>query len=197
MAVNNKKKNIQPSSGYYDESSFVSLVSSLRDVSGDETPLNSEYVELNRNIYDMITPDIVSMNEGVVGIQYDTSKNALIINYSNGAKDAIVLTDNYLANAVYLEDEKKARFFIGGNNATIDMDLSSITNDYYTKKEVEDKIDMDLSSMTQNYYTKEEVENKIDADLSSITKDYYTKEEVKQMIDDNQGVSDSMEWGSF
>lgn len=160
MAVNNKKKNIQPYSGYYDESSFVSLVSSLRDASGDETPLKDEYVELNRNIYDMITPDIVSMNEGVTGIQYDTSKNALIINYSNGTSNQIILTDNYLSNAVYLDSEKKARFIMG-NGTSIDMDLSSVTKDFYTKEE-----------LAQDYYTKEEVKQMIEENQSTSTMEW-------------------------
>ena len=144
MAINNKKKNIQPYSGYYDESSFVSLVSSLREVSGDETPLTDEYVGLNRNIYDMITPDIVSMNEGVTGIQYDTSTNALIINYSNGTSNQIILTDNFLSNAIYLNDEKKARFIMG-NGSSIDMDLSQVTEDYFTKEEVQQIVDQKIT----------------------------------------------------
>ena len=55
----------------------------------------------------------------------------------------IILSDNYLANAVYLEDEKKARFYIGGSNTTIDMDLSALAKPENTKEIVSDVIKND------------------------------------------------------
>ena len=92
----------------------------------------------------MITPDIVSMNEGVTGIQYDTSTNALIINYSNGTSNQIILTDNFLSNAIYLNDENKAHFIMG-NGSSIDMDLSQVTEDYFTKEEVQQIVDQKIT----------------------------------------------------
>ena len=98
MAEQNKK-NINPSVGFYDEPGFVSLTTSLRKISGDDTIPTDNYVDIYKNIYDLITPDEIHIKGGVMDVSLTKDKKEIVIFYANDSTKTLPLEDNYLFQA--------------------------------------------------------------------------------------------------
>ena len=68
------KKNTKPSVGFYDEPGFVSLTTSLRKINGDDTLPTDDFVDIYKNIYDLITPDNQEIKGGILDITLTSDK---------------------------------------------------------------------------------------------------------------------------
>ena len=155
-----KSRSKQPRGSFYGESDFTPLVETLRNESQDYTPLTDEYVGFYRNVTDMISPDAI-----VNGIKFDKSKNALVVTYSDGTTETIVIPDNFLKSVSYVNNAAAKThkvIFTLNNNEVITTSLDGFRDSlFHELKDV--------------FYTKEEV---------------YTKSEVDEMIDN----IDSIKW---
>ena len=134
MAEQNKK-NINPSVGFYDEPGFVSLTTSLRKISGDDTIPTDNYVDIYKNIYDLITPDEIHIKGGVVDVSLTKNKKELVIFYSNDSTKTLPLEDNYLFQTYY-DDVSNLIYFVLTNGEKITLDLNFLYNQFATKKEI-------------------------------------------------------------
>lgn len=155
-----KSRSIQPRGGFYAEADFTPLVETLRSESQDTTPLTDEYVGFYRNVTDMISPDAI-----VNGIKFDKSKNALVVVYSDGSTETIVIPDNFLKSVSYVNNaaEKTHKvIFTMNNNEVITTTLDGFRDALFNE-------------LQDVFYTKAEV---------------YTKEEVDEMVDN----IDSLKW---
>ncbi len=138
-----KKKNINPSVGFYDEPGFVSLTTSLRKISGDDTIPTDNYVDIYKNIYDLITPDEQHIKGGVLDISLTKDKKELVIFYANDSTKTLPLEDNYLFQ-VYYDNISNLIYFILTNGQKITLDLNFLYEKFATKeevKEIKDEID--------------------------------------------------------
>lgn len=136
MAEQNKKR-INPSVGFYDEPGFVSLTTSLRKISGDDTIPTDNYVDIYKNIYDLITPDEQHIKGGVLDISLTKDKKELVIFYSNDSTKTLPLEDNYLFQ-VYFDSITKLVYFILTNGQKITLDLNFLYENFASKEEVEE-----------------------------------------------------------
>lgn len=136
MAEQNKK-NINPSVGFYDEPGFVSLTTSLRKISGDDTIPTDNYVDIYKNIYDLITPDEIHIKGGVVDISLTKDKKEIVIFYANDSTKTLPLEDNYLFQTYY-DDVSNLIYFVLTNGEKITLDLNFLYEKFATKEEVEE-----------------------------------------------------------
>lgn len=132
-----KKKNINPSVGFYDEPGFVSLTTSLRKISGDDTIPTDNYVDIYKNIYDLITPDEQHIKGGVLDISLTKDKKELVIFYANDSTKSLPLENNYLYQ-VYYDNISNLIYFILTNGQKITLDLKFLYEKFATKEEVEE-----------------------------------------------------------
>ena len=132
-----KKKKINPSVGFYDEPGFVSLTTSLRKISGDDTIPTDNYVDIYKNIYDLITPDEQHIKGGVLDVSLTKNKKELIIFYANDSTKTLPLEDNYLYQ-VYYDNISNLIYFILTNGQKITLDLNFLYEKFATKEEVEE-----------------------------------------------------------
>lgn len=133
--VNQEKKKNKPSVGFYNEPGFVSLTSSLRKISGDETLPTDNYVDIYKDIYDLITPDGQITKSGVLDISLTKDKKELVIFYSNDTTKKIPLDDNFLYQ-VYYDNISKLIYFVLTNGSKISLDLNFLNELYATKEEI-------------------------------------------------------------
>ncbi len=134
MAEQNKK-NINPSVGFYDEPGFVSLTTSLRKISGDDTIPTDNYVDIYKNIYDLITPDEIHIKGGVVDVSLTKDKKEMVIFYGNDSTKTLPLEDNYLFQTYY-DDVSNLIYFVLTNGEKITLDLNFLYDQFATKEEV-------------------------------------------------------------
>lgn len=132
-----KKKNINPSVGFYDEPGFVSLTTSLRKISGDDTIPTDNYVDIYKNIYDLITPDEQHIKGGVLDISLTKDKKELVIFYTNDSTKSLPLENNYLYQ-VYYDNISNLIYFILTNGQKITLDLNFLYEKFATKEEVKE-----------------------------------------------------------
>jgi methyl-accepting chemotaxis protein len=131
-----KKKKITPSVGFYSEPGFVSLTTSLRKVSGDDTIPADEYVDIYKNIYDLITPDEdISTAGGVIDVKLKKDTNELIVYYSDDTYHAIALEDDYIIQVFY-DSVSNLVYFITKKGEKITLDLGFLRNQFATKSEL-------------------------------------------------------------
>ena len=135
--VEQNKKRINPSVGFYDEPGFVSLTTSLRKISGDDTIPTDNYVDIYKNIYDLITPDEQHIKGGVLDVSLTKNKKELIIFYANDSTKTLPLEDNYLYQ-VYYDNISNLIYFILTNGQKITLDLNFLYEKFATKEEVEE-----------------------------------------------------------
>jgi hypothetical protein len=142
------KKNSKPSVGFYDEPGFVSLTTSLRKINGDDTLPTDSYVDIYKNIYDLITPDGHISTSGVLDISLSNDKKEFIIYYVNDTIKKIPLEDNFLYQ-VYYDNISKLIYFILSNGSKITLDLNFL-NDLYATKEDVNEIHDEINELEKN-----------------------------------------------
>lgn len=147
MAEQNKK-NSKPSVGFYGEPGFVSLTTSLRQINGDDTLPTDSYVDIYKNIYDLITPDGNISTSGVLDIHLSNNKKEFIIYYANDSVKKIPLEDNFLYQ-VYYDNISKLIYFILTNGSKITLDLNFL-NDLYATKEDINEIHDEINDLEKN-----------------------------------------------
>ena len=178
----NKKKSITPSVGFYNEPGFVSLTTSLRKISGDDTLPTDNYVDIYKNLYDLITPDNDEFKGGVIDISLTKDKKELVIFYDNNTNKKLPLEDNFLFQ-IYYDNISKLIYFILTNGQKITLDLGFLKEQYATKDEVIE-IQNDIIEIN------EEIEN-INVNVENINKNITN---IENMLDD--GI-DSIKWKNF
>lgn len=133
---------IQPNFGIpaQEEKLFVPLIDKLREVSSDKTlPENRKLIDLQSNVYDMISVTDDSLIESFV---YDEKTNSIVIKYTNGEVKTFTLEDNYLSNVNFDSNSKSLSFNMkDGKLLTISL------NDFYNKEEIDNK-----NSIKWNYF---------------------------------------------
>lgn len=175
MDVKKNKKN-KPSVGFYGEPGFVSLTSSLRKMSGDDTMPTDDYVDIYKNVYDLITPDVDIESGGVIDIVDIVLKDnlrGLKVYYANGGTKTIQLEDKYLKRIIFNGLNQEIHFIVsGGSIVTIDLDeLSEKYFDLkYPKKADFEILEKDVNLLnTEVTNVKEEI-NTIQTEISEINK---------------------------
>jgi hypothetical protein len=140
------KKNSKPSVGFYEEPGFVSLTTSLRKISGDDTLPTDEYIDIYKNIYDLITPDEQHIKGGVLDISLTKDKKKLVIFYANDSTKTLPLEDNYLYQ-IYYDNISKLIYFVLTNGQKITLDLNFLYENFATQEEV-DEIKDEINNLT-------------------------------------------------
>lgn len=195
MATQKNKRG--PSVGFYSEPSFVSLNTTLRKLSGDETLPTDKYVDIYKDLYDLINPDDRHDTSGVVDINLTIDKNKLVILYSDNTTKEIVLTDDYLYR-VYYDNISKLVYFVLKNGEKITLDLNFLFDQFASKEELE-QIKNEVSEELNSF--KEEVKILIDEtigdEIETIVENKF-KTEINQTIEQKfqEGVTD-IKWKSF
>lgn len=128
-----KSKRKHPSVGFYDEPGFVSLTTSLRKISGDDTIPTDKYVDIYKDLYDLITPDTIK--SGVADITLSSNKRQMVIFYVNGTQKRLPL-DDYVISQIYFDKFTKKVIFVFNNGERIDLDLNFLYELFPTKEEV-------------------------------------------------------------
>ena len=147
-----QKKKFNPSVGFYSEPGFVSLTTSLRKLSGDDTIPTDKYVDINKDLYDLITPDEPVISGGIVDINLGKDKKSLIISYANDSHKTLTIDDNYIFQ-VYYDNILKLIYFVLKNGAKLTLDVNFLYEQFATKKEVEivqeeiDEIQKDITNI--------------------------------------------------
>lgn len=134
MATKNNKTN-RPSVGFYDEPGFVSLTTSLRKISGDDTIPTDSYVDIQKDIYDLITPDIQITKGGIIDIILNNTKDSLIIYYADGTINTLKLNDNTLFK-VYYENISNTIYFVLKDGTKLTLDLNFLLEMFSSKQEM-------------------------------------------------------------
>lgn len=129
------KKNTKPSVGFYDEPGFVSLTTSLRKISGDDTLPTDEYIGIYKNLYDLITPDNQEIKGGILDITLTSDKKEIVIFYGNDSIKKLPLEDNFLYQ-VYYDKFSKLVYFVLTNGSKISLDFNFLNELYATKEEI-------------------------------------------------------------
>lgn len=193
-----KKTNIHPSVGFYSEPGFVSLTSSLRKISGDDTIPTDNYVDIYTNLYDLISPDVQKEHGGVIDISITKDKNTLVIFYSDNTTKEIPLQDKFLYQA-YFDLNNYTIYFVLKNGEKIQLDLNDLINLFTTKEEFH----------TTTTEIRTEVET-IKTEVTELKTEVVTREEVGTIIEEkyeteinniienklNEGV-DNIKWLNF
>ena len=199
MAKENNKKNAL-SVGFYEEPGFVSLTTSLRKLSGDDTIPAGNYVDVYKNMYDLITPDKepTIVTSGIVDINFNRSTNELIIKYANDTTKTLPLEDDFLFNVFY-DNINKSIIFVLKNGTQIPLDIKFLIENYATKEEVNeikknitiiqnniDDINNNIENIVQN-----EIDEIVEEKINEIIQENL-QEEIENVLD-NKGV-DSVNW---
>lgn len=129
------KKNSKPSVGFYGEPGFVSLTTSLRKINGDDTLPTDDYVDIYKNIYDLIIPDNQEIKGGILDITLTSDKKELVIFYGNDSVKKLPLEDNFLYQ-VYYDKISQLVYFVLTNGSKISLDFSFLNELYATKEEI-------------------------------------------------------------
>lgn len=130
-----KKKNVNPAVGFYGEPGFVSLTTSLRKLSGDDTIPTDNYVDIYKNLYDLITPDEITLKGGIIDINLTKDKKELVIFYSNDSIKTLPLEDNFLFK-VYYDSITNLIYFVLTNGEKITLNINFLNELYATKEEI-------------------------------------------------------------
>ena len=178
MAEQNKK-NINPSVGFYDEPGFVSLTTSLRKISGDDTIPTDNYVDIYKNIYDLITPDEIHIKGGVVDISLTKDKKEIVIFYANDSTKTLPLEDNYLFQTYY-DDVSNLIYFVLTNGEKITLDLNFLYDQFATKEEILE-IKEDIVELQEDFINIQEDVKDIKTDIVDVTE---VAKEVKDGVKD-------------
>ncbi len=129
------KKNTKPSVGFYDEPGFVSLTTSLRKINGDDTLPTDDFVDIYKNIYDLITPDNQEIKGGILDITLTSDKKEIVIFYANDSIKKLPLEDNFLYQ-VYYDKISQLVYFVLTNGSKISLDFNFLNDLYATKEEI-------------------------------------------------------------
>ena len=167
MAEQKNKKRINPSVGFYSEPGFVSLTSSLRKISGDDTIPTDKYVDIYKDLYDLITPDEVTTLGGVVDVLLAKDKKTLLIQYANESQKTLTLEDNALFQ-VYYDNSNKLIYFVLNNGSKVTLDLNFLEEQFATKVEV-NEIKNEIKELTTNVNNIEVQVTKNKNDIKELT----------------------------
>ena len=181
----NKRK--RPSVGFYGEPGFVSLTTSLRKLSGDDTIPTDNYVDIYKDLYDLITPDTIK--SGVSDITLSTNKRKLVIFYVDGTQKKLPL-DDYVISNIYFDKISKKAYFVFTNGEKVELDLNDLYETFATKEEVNVEINVikeELSSVTENIITIREeipsiIETKFQEEVTTLIEEKFEKE-IETIID--------------
>lgn len=130
-----KQTNVRkrPSVGFYGEPGFVSLTTSLRKISGDDTIPTDKFVDIYKDLYDLITPDAVK--SGISNIELSENKKKLIITYTDGTQKKLPLDEYVIVNTYFDKISSKA-YFVFNNGEKFDLDLSELFELFATKEDI-------------------------------------------------------------
>lgn len=173
MAEQNKK-NINPSVGFYGEPGFVSLTTSLRKLSGDDTLPTDNYIDIYKNIYDLITPDEQHVKGGVIDVSLTKDKKELVIFYANDSIKNLPLEDNYLFQ-VYYDNISRLVYFVLTNGTKVTLDINFLYEQFATKEDVEEiqeeilEIKDDVVDIKENIEDIGDVIIELKEDITNIT----------------------------
>lgn len=136
------KKNKRPSVGFYGEPGFVSLSSSLRKISGDDTIPTDNYVDVYKDLYDLITPDNnTQVKFGVLDVTLTSDKHKLVIHYSDSTTKTIELEEENYLYQVYYDKFGKKLYFVLKNGEKINLDLEFLFELFATKEELKEEVE--------------------------------------------------------
>ena len=156
-----KKKSVSPAIGFYEEPDFVSLTTSLRNISDDKTLPSDEYVDMYKNLYDLIIPEEKESAGGVIDIQLSEDKTQLIIFYHEKTTNIIQLSDTFLYYASFSVKTCTA-YFVRKNGETLELDLNALKDIFITYEEARKIIQEEIRNIyieDNREIIKEEVRN--------------------------------------
>lgn len=107
------------------------------------------FIAFARNVENMIE-ECGGELDGVGDISYNPTTNTITIIYTDGTSKDIILTDIYL-NDIELDENTKIITFTLNNGSEIELDLTVLFDNYYTKEEVDELIE-DVSSLIWNEF---------------------------------------------
>jgi len=148
MAKVSSKKN-KPQVGFYEEPDFVSLTTTLRNISGDDTIPTDAYVDIQKDLYDLITPDVDTTKGGVIDLILSNDKTNLIVCYQDGTKKNIPITEKTLYQA-YFDNISYLIYLIFKDGSQLTIDLTELNNKFATKEEVIQIIDKKIDTEVKN-----------------------------------------------
>lgn len=145
MAKVSSKKN-KPQVGFYEEPDFVSLTTTLRNISGDDTIPTDAYVDIQKDIYDLITPDAQTTKGGVIDLTLTNDKDNLIVFYHDGTNKTIPITDKALYQA-YFDNINYLIYLVFKDGSNLKIDLTDLNQKFATKEEVIQIIDSKVKNV--------------------------------------------------
>ena len=197
-----KQANVRkrPSVGFYGEPGFVSLTTSLRKISGDDTIPTDKFVDINKDLYDLITPDTVK--SGISNVELSENKKKLIITYTDGTQKKLPL-DEYVITNVYFDKFSTKAYFIFNNGDKLDLDLSELFNLFATKEDLAN-IKEDINIIVEEQITEIAgplIEEKFGDEIERIVEEKITTE-IETIIEEkveetfNDGIT-TIKWVNF
>lgn len=114
------------------EAPFSSFANHLRDISTDNTPLDSVYVSFYRNIYDLINS---KDDVGIKNVVFNETNNTVTFVKVDGTQATLSLEDNFLESASYDSDAREVSFSLKEGGDPVKLNLGGL----------EDKIDKKIN----------------------------------------------------
>ena len=153
-----------------EKNDFVSLTTSLQRMSEDDTTQPNQYVDIYKNLYDLITPsDAVEF--GVKEVSLSEDKNSIVVKYTDNTIVNLDLSEKYLKRVNYISASNSLGFiFEDSNEPRLTVKLDELTEQYVSKAEFEELVLTKLQDRFDNINNKiNELGTKVESLESGLT----------------------------
>ena len=142
-------KHIYPQIGFESEPDFVSVSTTLRKMSGDDTVPQDAFVSVQKDLYDLITPDYDVTKGGVVDLKLSDDKLNLIIKYGDSSQKNIPLGEKVLYQA-YFDKISYLIYLIFKDGSQLTIDLNDLIDKFATKEDVVNIVNNTINKGIEN-----------------------------------------------